>query len=75
VSRRLTSRNLRVLSALADIERETGGFPPTVREIGSRVELQSTATVQYHIDKLVEFGLVARRGARRVITPQGRALV
>lgn len=71
MSKRLTSRNLLVLRALGDIQRDTGGFAPTVREIGSRVDLQSTATVQYHLDKLTEFGLVARRGTRRAITSDG----
>jgi len=75
VTRQLTPRNLLVLRALADIERETGGFQPTVREIGSRTELSSTSTVQYHIDKLVDLGFVARRGARRAITTAGRKLI
>lgn len=34
------------------------GYPPTYREIASALDLKSVSTVSYHVDKLVEDGLL-----------------
>ena len=67
----LPPRRRAVLVALRDIQTETGGYPPTVREIGDRLGMRLPSTVQKHIDELVRHGFVERRGSRRVITPSG----
>lgn len=37
------------------------GFPPTVREIGEAVELASTNTVHYYLEKMVRKGMIVKR--------------
>ena len=37
---------------------ETKGYSPTVREICNAVNLKSTSTVQYHLNKLINLGLL-----------------
>ena len=37
---------------------ETKGYSPTVREICNAVNLKSTSTVQYHLNKLINLGLI-----------------
>ncbi|MFD3271484.1 hypothetical protein ACE3MS_15295 [Paenibacillus dendritiformis] len=37
------------------------GYPPTVREIGEKVGLASTSTVQRHIDALEAQGKIRRK--------------
>lgn len=64
----LTPRNFEVLSIL-----NRTGFPPTVREIGQELGVSSTSAVQRHIDRLVELGLVERRGVRRRVTLLGKS--
>lgn len=59
------------LRGLAHLQELTGGFPPTVRELGDYMRVKSTSTVQHHLDKLAKDGLIERRGARRVITDSG----
>ena len=71
----ITDRNLQVLAALRDIQRDTGGFPPTVREVGHQLGISSPSTVQKHMEKLVRFGLVERRGHRRTITTLGYSVL
>lgn len=61
------------LRALANLQELTGGFPPTVRELGDYIGVKSTSTVQHHLDKLARQGLIERRGSRRVITELGRS--
>jgi len=41
---------------------EASGYPPTVREIMTEVNVTSTSTVKYYLDKLEEKGLVKRTG-------------
>ncbi len=44
------------------------GYPPTMREIGKGVGFSSSATVYYHIQRLVAKGLVTYvRGSPRTI--------
>jgi len=39
---------------------ETKGYSPTVREICSAVNLKSTSTVQYHLNKLINLGYLQK---------------
>jgi repressor LexA len=56
---KLTTRQRQVLSAIYDIVRKTG-LPPTVREIGQRVGLRSSCTVQRHLEALERKGYLRR---------------
>lgn len=49
----------RVLDAIRKLTEEKD-FPPTVREIMDECGLKSTSTVQYHINNLLEKGLLER---------------
>lgn len=73
--RTITEKNMAVLRALVDVQERTGGFPPTVREIGAELGMHSPSTVQQHIKKLVSAGLVERRGRRRVVTTLGHSAI
>jgi len=42
------------------VERTQDGVPPSVREIGERVGLRSTSSVQANLDALEAFGLISR---------------
>ena len=42
------------------VERVQDGVPPSVREIGERVGLRSTSSVQANLDALEAFGLITR---------------
>ena len=42
------------------LERTQDGVPPSVREIGERVGLKSTSSVQANLDALEAFGLITR---------------
>ena len=39
---------------------EKNGFAPSVREICEGVGLKSTSTVQYHLEKLIQSGLLQK---------------
>jgi repressor LexA len=50
-------------------EIERTGFPPTIREIGSRFGISSTNGVRYFLDRLEDRGLISRsRGKARGIS-------
>jgi repressor LexA len=55
----LTERQKSILRGIHEIYRETGA-PPTVRELGRRVGLSSSCTVQRHLDALERKGYVRR---------------
>jgi repressor LexA len=55
----LTERQKSILRGIHEIYRETGA-PPTVRELGRRVGLSSSCTVQRHLDALERKGYVHR---------------
>ena len=40
---------------------EKNGFAPSVREICEGVSLKSTSTVQYHLEKLIQSGLLQKK--------------
>ncbi len=57
--RRLTDRQREVLEGIHKSVRERG-FPPTVREIGERLGLRSSCTVQRHLEALEKKGYIKR---------------
>lgn len=55
----LTERQRQVLNGICQIAREIG-YPPTVREIGQRLGLSSSCTVQRHLQALERKGYIRR---------------
>jgi repressor LexA len=54
-----TERQSRILEVIRDFT-EQQGYPPSVREIGERVGLSSSSTVQSHLKSLEKRGLIHR---------------
>jgi len=54
-----TPRQQAILDVIAEFTREHG-YPPSVREIGERVGLSSSSTVQSHLKTLERRGLIKR---------------
>jgi repressor LexA len=54
-----TERQSRILEVIRDFTAEHG-YPPSVREIGERVGLSSSSTVQSHLKTLEKRGLIHR---------------
>ena len=54
-----TERQSRILEVIRDFT-EQRGYPPSVREIGERVGLSSSSTVQSHLKSLEKRGLIHR---------------
>jgi repressor LexA len=54
-----TERQSRILEVIRDFTEERG-YPPSVREIGERVGLSSSSTVQSHLKSLEKHGLIHR---------------
>ena len=52
---KLTERQNEILNFIKDYLRENG-FPPTLREIGSRFQISSTFGVKRHLDALEKKG-------------------
>lgn len=44
------------------------GYSPTVREIGSAVGMSSTSSVQAHLDRMEDFGIISKGNGPRTIT-------
>ena len=57
--RGLTERQRQVLESIHTITGEKG-YPPTVREIGDRLGLRSSCTVQRHLEALERKGYIKR---------------
>ncbi|MHB9025868.1 MAG: transcriptional repressor LexA [Armatimonadota bacterium] len=55
----LTKRQQEVLSGIRAILQESG-YPPTVRELGERLGLRSSCTVQRHLEALERKGFIRR---------------
>ncbi len=55
----LTARQEQVLRFIREFTR-ANGYPPTVREIGSQLELSSPSTVHVHLGNLERLGLIRR---------------
>jgi len=66
-----TERQARILEVIRDFT-ERHGYPPSVREIGERVGLSSSSTVQSHLKSLEKRGLVQRDPTKpRALTTTG----
>jgi repressor LexA len=59
VDRKTTPRQQAILEVIKGFTREHG-YPPSVREIGERVGLSSSSTVQCHLRTLEKKGLIKR---------------
>jgi len=59
VDRKTTPRQQAILDCIKDFTREHG-YPPSVREIGERVGLSSSSTVQSHLKTLEKKGFIKR---------------
>ncbi|OEJ22208.1 hypothetical protein AR457_39295 [Streptomyces agglomeratus] len=59
----LTERQEQVLACIREWIYEHGEGP-TVREIGHRVGLSSTSSVQYQLKRLEQHGAISRSGSR-----------
>ena len=57
--RATTERQRRILDTIRQFTEERG-YPPSVREIGERVGLSSSSTVQSHLKTLERRGLIRR---------------
>ena len=55
----LTARQEQVLRFIREFT-QANGYPPTVREIGSQLELSSPSTVHVHLGNLERLGLIRR---------------
>jgi repressor LexA len=68
-----TERQARILEVIRDFT-EQRGYPPSVREIGERVGLSSSSTVQSHLKSLEKRGLVHRDPTKpRALITRGAA--
>ena len=59
IDRGTTEKQLRILDVIREFTAEMG-YPPSVREIGERVGLSSSSTVQSHLKTLERRGLIRR---------------
>jgi len=68
-----TERQARILEVIRDFTQERG-YPPSVREIGERVGLSSSSTVQSHLKSLEKRGLIHRDPTkpRALVTDEAR---
>jgi len=41
---------------------ENNGYPPTIRDIGERINVSSTSQVSYYLNKLKEKQLITKNG-------------
>lgn len=55
----LSERQRKILSFIVDYT-ESHGFPPSIREIGEKVNITSTSVVNYNLDKLKDMELLTR---------------
>ncbi len=70
-----TERQARILEVIRDFTDERG-YPPSVREIGERVGLSSSSTVQSHLRSLEKRGLIHRDPTKpRALITTGSASV
>ena len=60
---KLTKRQSDILQVIKEFI-VNNGYPPTVREIGSILDLKSPATIQFHITKLAEKGYIKKGNAK-----------
>jgi repressor LexA len=61
MARELSKRQEKMLEFIREFIRERH-FPPTIREIGSQVDISSTSVVKYNLDVLERKGYIERDG-------------
>lgn len=57
-----TEETLNKVLKVIKIYLDEKGFPPSVRELQQEMDVQSTSTIQYYLNKLEENGLIKRAG-------------
>lgn len=57
-----TEETLNKVLKVIKIYLDEKGFPPSVRELQQEMDVQSTSTIQYYLNKLEEKGLIKRAG-------------
>lgn len=62
----ITKRQRQVLIAIMELT-EAQGYPPTIREIGTHLNLSSSATVYSHIQTLMKNGYVHHDSSPRTL--------
>ncbi|MEO6991165.1 MAG: transcriptional repressor LexA [Candidatus Baltobacteraceae bacterium] len=73
--RATTERQARILAVIREFTEERG-YPPSVREIGERVGLSSSSTVQSHLKTLERRGLIRRDPTKpRALVASGAPIV
>jgi predicted transcriptional regulator len=66
----------RILQFIQDYQRAYPGQAPTYRQVIDHLNLRSTGTVRYHIDKLVQAGMVNEpQGTHRSLTLRNSVLI
>ena len=60
---KLTDRQKNILDVIKQAIAKNG-YPPTVREIGAKIGLSSSATTQFHIKKLEEKGYIKKNATK-----------
>lgn len=60
---KLTDRQKDILQVIKEFS-SNNGYPPTVREIGSALELSSPATIHFHLTKLAEKGYIKKGNSK-----------
>ena len=60
---KLTDRQKDILDVIKQAIAKNG-YPPTVREIGAKIGLSSSATTQFHIKKLEEKGYIKKKATK-----------
>jgi repressor LexA len=74
IDRGTTEKQRRILDVIRDFTAEMG-YPPSVREIGERVGLSSSSTVQSHLKTLERRGLLRRDPTKpRALVPSDMVL-
>ena len=74
IDRGTTEKQLRILDVIREFTAEMG-YPPSVREIGERVGLSSSSTVQSHLKTLERRGLLRRAPTKpRALVPADMVL-
>jgi repressor LexA len=75
--KKLSERQQKILNYMHDYMQDNG-YPPTIREIGTATDINSTSVVNYNLNKLVDAGYLDRsqkvsRGLRLIAPIPGKS--
>lgn len=59
----ISDKQIKILKFI-DVHYTVYGYPPSVREIQSTLEMSSTSVVSYHINGLVDYGFLQREDGK-----------